>query len=55
VKATIGRYGFLKGGNGSFGGERSGTQPDNTGFDPAKATPQEILREGYRRQGAGRT
>jgi hypothetical protein len=46
-------YGFLKSGAGSFGGERSGQQPETTGFDPAKADSRTMLQEGYLRARSG--
>jgi hypothetical protein len=52
VKTTTDTYKFLKG-SGSFGGERSGQQPESSGFDPNKADSGTLLREGYRRQGVG--
>ena len=51
VKTTLDTYKFLKRGAGSFGGDRSGQQPDSTGFDPDKAGSRDLLREGIRRAG----
>lgn len=52
VEDTLKAYAFLKSGNGSFGGERSGNQPESTTFDPTKADSRTLLREGIRRAGA---
>lgn len=55
-KTTLETYKFLKRGSGSFGGDRSGQQPESTGFDPNKADSRDLLREGIRRAGtSGRT
>lgn len=50
-KSTLDRYKFLKRGAGSFGGDRSGQQPESTGFDPSKADSRTLLREGIRQAG----
>lgn len=54
VKSTIGKYAFLKAGSGSFGGERSGQQPDNAP-DLAKMSPRERMEYGIAQDTRART